>query len=191
MREAERLGIPSVLEIPTGHRNKGKGVATLWEAWRMADLPEAKLVLNGAPQPEVRELLRELLAGVIVRGAVHEVAAEMRSACWHVLPSGMEGSAQVTFEAAACWLPRITAREAGDAVVDGETGWVIPARNPEALAQARREAAADWGRLEAMGRKAHRRVLDHFTREHMRRRLLEGYSRAIERVGRGATREKF
>ncbi|MCX7868478.1 MAG: glycosyltransferase, partial [Terrimicrobiaceae bacterium] len=71
---------------------------------------------------------------------------------------------------------------AGDVVVDGETGWLVPAGDAEALAAALRAAASDIGRLEEMGRRARQRILDHFTWDHFRARLLEAYSAAFARA---------
>jgi len=42
----------------------------------------------------------------------------------------------VTYEAAACALPQITTREAGDVVLNGENGLVVPPNDADALADA-------------------------------------------------------
>ena len=54
----------------------------------------------------------------------------------HVFPSQCEGSAKVIYEAAACGLPQITTREAGDVVTDGVEGILITPGNVGELASA-------------------------------------------------------
>ncbi|MCL6622957.1 MAG: glycosyltransferase family 4 protein [Syntrophobacterales bacterium] len=51
-----------------------------------------------------------------------------------VLPSPCEGSATVTYEALAHGLPVITTFNAGSVVRDGVEGYILPIRDPEALA---------------------------------------------------------
>jgi len=54
----------------------------------------------------------------------------------HVFPSQWEGSAKVTYEAAACALPQITTREAGDVVRDGVEGIIVKPGDVDAIAAA-------------------------------------------------------
>jgi glycosyltransferase involved in cell wall biosynthesis len=51
-----------------------------------------------------------------------------------VFPSICEGSATVTYEALAAGLPVITTANAGSVVRDGEDGFIVPIRDPEAIA---------------------------------------------------------
>lgn len=51
-------------------------------------------------------------------------------------PSLMEGSATVTYEALASGLPVITTSNAGSLVRDGITGFIVPPRDPDAIASA-------------------------------------------------------
>jgi glycosyltransferase involved in cell wall biosynthesis len=158
-----------------------KGVPLLLEAWREAALPDAELELVGSIQPEVKSAIERFAdKTVLFPGHVRDVAAHLRMASVHVFPSELEGSAKATYEAAACGLPQITTREAGDVVIDGETGWVIPAKDLSALVGALRAAHGDRSRLAAMGRAARRRVLDHFTWNHFRERLSLAYATAMK-----------
>jgi glycosyltransferase involved in cell wall biosynthesis len=54
-----------------------------------------------------------------------------------ILPSIVEGRALVQQEAMACGLPLIVTRNAGgeDLVVEGETGFLVPAGSPSAIAE--------------------------------------------------------
>jgi len=81
----------------------------------------------------------------------------------------------VTFEAAAAGLPQITTYESGDAVVDGETGCVIPCNDVAALAAAIERLHGDPALCRRMGAAARERMVSQFTWDHFRLRLLEAY----------------
>jgi glycosyltransferase involved in cell wall biosynthesis len=61
----------------------------------------------------------------------------MRSCDVFVLPSIVEGRALVQQEAMACGLPIIVTINAGgdDLIAEGETGFLVPIRSPEAIAE--------------------------------------------------------
>jgi glycosyltransferase involved in cell wall biosynthesis len=64
----------------------------------------------------------------------------------------------------------IVATSAGgipEAVEDGRTGRVVPARDPEALADALIELLSEESIRESMGRAGRSRFEEHFTAEHM------------------------
>jgi len=79
-----------------------------------------------------------------VRGAVPRTAmpAEYTWADVFLLPTLCEGSATVCYEALAAGLPVITTPNAGSVVRDGLEGFIVPIRDPEAIA----------GRLELLAR---------------------------------------
>jgi len=158
-----------------------KGVHLLLEAWNKLGLKDAELVLVGTLHGEMKRHLDQWgTANVRVTGFTPDVQAELRQSAVFVFPSECEGFAKSTLEAAACGLPLITTQESGDAVVDGETGVIIPANDVEALAAALERAAADRDRLVEMGKKGRERVANCLTWEHYRTRLLQGYARVME-----------
>ena len=180
---------PAFRAIFVGALLRRKGVPLLLEAWREAALPGAELELVGAVQPEVRAAIERFAdSSVKFPGHVRDVAARLRNASIHVFPSELEGSAKATYEAAACGLPQITTREAGDVVIDGKTGWVIPAKDPAALVAALRAAYSDPARLLQMGAAARERVINHFTWKHFRERLGQAYETAIARAADASPR---
>jgi glycosyltransferase involved in cell wall biosynthesis len=73
----------------------------------------------------------------------------------------------------------IATEESGDAVVDGETGRVIPANDVEALAAALEWAAGNRDALAEMGRRGRERVERCLTWDHYRLRLLNGYAKVM------------
>jgi glycosyltransferase involved in cell wall biosynthesis len=161
---------------------KRKGVHTLIEAWKKLKLTNAELWLAGHPHDEIKPYLVDLPANVKVLGFTREVENVFRAGSVHVFPSSLEGSAKTTYEASACALAQITTREAGDVVVDGLNGIVIPPNDVEALASAiqflydRPDLVRQYG---AAGRE---RVLEHFTWDHFRKRVLSAYRLAMARA---------
>ncbi len=160
---------------------KRKGVHHLLEAWRSLNLKDAELVLTGAVHEEIQPALREYGSdSVKVTGFSGRLEDQLRQASAFVFPSECEGFAKVTLEAAACGLPLITTAESGDACVDGETGLIIPPNNVAALAGAIEHLHRHPEKLAPMGAASRARVAEHFTWEHYRTRVLEGYRRAVE-----------
>ncbi len=79
-----------------------------------------------------------------------------------VLPSLFEGSSLVIYEALAAGLPVVTTPNAGSVITDGEEGFVVPIRDPEAVAERVRQLASQPDLLAAMGEKA-RATAERFT----------------------------
>jgi glycosyltransferase involved in cell wall biosynthesis len=153
-----------------------KGVHHLLRVWKQLGLKNSELVLVGAVHPEIEPVLRECSDGsIVVRGFVKDVAAEYQVAAVHIFPSECEGSAKCTYEAAACGLPQITTREAGDVVQHELNGLIIPPNDPEALAEAIRRLHGDRALCEKLGAAGRERVRAQFTWAHFRERLLLAY----------------
>jgi glycosyltransferase involved in cell wall biosynthesis len=158
---------------------KRKGVHHLLAAWKKLNLPRAELVLVGTLHDEMKPYVRDLATpSVTIAGFSARVQDHLRQATAFVFPSECEGSAKVTYEAAACALPQITTRESGDVVLDGENGLVIPPNDPDALAAAIEHFHAHRDAIREMGLRGRERVLKYFTWDHYRTRLLQGYAEA-------------
>ena len=72
-------------------------------------------------------------------------------------------------------MPQITTREAGDVVIDGVEGMIIPPGDVDALAEAIRHLYEHPEIVERMSVAARQRVVENFTWDHFRARLLTGY----------------
>jgi len=164
-----------------------KGVHHLLEAWHSLKLSNAELVLAGTAHEEIQPALNKYAdSTVTVLGFVPKVEEVYRSAAVHVFPSSCEGSAKATYEAAACGLPQITTREAGDVVLDGVNGLIIPPDDPAALATALEKLHRDRDLCQRFGVAGRERVANHFTWGHFHKRLLEAYGTALGRKGAGS-----
>jgi glycosyltransferase involved in cell wall biosynthesis len=100
-------------------------------------------------------------------GWVDDIAAAMGS--WDVvaLPSLAEGLGIAALEAMAHGIPVVATNVGGlkEIIVDGETGFLIPAKNPRALADRISELAKDPALREKLGNAARERVADRFSVE--------------------------
>jgi glycosyltransferase involved in cell wall biosynthesis len=157
-----------------------KGVPVLLEAWKRLRLPDAELWLVGHVHAEIKPLLERLPSSVRVIGFTREVEKIYSQCSVHVFPSECEGSAKSTYEAAACGLAQVTTREAGDVVVNGINGIIVPPNNVDALAAAIETLYRDPVTREAMGRAGRERVVSEFTWDHFRRRVLEAYRTVMQ-----------
>lgn len=158
-----------------------KGVHVLLEAWKRLRLPDAELWLVGHAHAEIKPVLEPLPSSVRVIGFTREVEKIYPQCSVHVFPSECEGSAKSTYEAAACGLAQVTTREAGDVVVNGINGIIVPPNNVDALAAAIETLYRDPVTREAMGRAGRERVVSEFTWDHFRQRILQAYRTVMQR----------
>lgn len=121
-----------------------KDVATLLRAAAVLrqEVPDFRLELAG-DGPERRQLERlaaELQLGEAVKflGTVRDVPALLRRARLFILSSVTEGVSLTLLEAMARGLPIVATHVGGnpEVVADGQTGLLVPAGSPEALASA-------------------------------------------------------
>lgn len=139
-----------------------KGIQYLLQAWRHARLTNSELWVIGDPEPACANLMSDLPRGVKHLGRMSHV--KLRELYGHadvyVLPSLEEGLARSILEAMAAGLPIIVTEATGitDIMVDGEDGWVVPARDVASLAVALRCAAEDAELTKRRGASAALRV---------------------------------
>lgn len=139
---------------------------------------------EGDLRPMLEAAAREARVPATFAGFLNqtEIARAYVAADLLALPSDAgETWGLVVNEAMACDRPAIVSDLVGcreDLIVEGETGWSHPCGDIAALASRLEQAAADRGRLAAMGNNARRRLFDRFTVA----RAVEGTERACEFV---------
>jgi glycosyltransferase involved in cell wall biosynthesis len=161
-----------------------KGQRELIEA--AALVPEVHVVVAG-DDLEQGGAYRERLAGLArdrgVSGRVHflgyraDAGALLDQLDVLVLPSWIEGLPLVVLEAMAHAKPVVATPVGGtpELVADGETGVLVPPRDPAALADAIRSLAADPARARRLGAAGRERVEREFSEAAMTARVLEVY----------------
>ena len=97
------------------------------------------------------------------------------------LPSWTEGLPLVVLEAMARRKPVVATPVGGtpEVVIDGETGLLVPPRDPDLLAAALRRLLADADLRTQMGEAGYRRVRDNFSADAMTRRVLAIYDEVL------------
>jgi glycosyltransferase involved in cell wall biosynthesis len=159
---------------------KRKGIQHVLEAWHRLNLSNAELWLVGFVHDEAKPFLKEFWRDNIrVVGFVRDPENYLNQGTIHVFPSQWEGSAKVTYEAAACGLPQITTREAGDVVRNGVEGIIVKPGDVNAIAAALEHLYRHPEIVKEMGIAARGRVVENFTWDHFRTRLLDAYATAI------------
>ena len=158
-----------------------KGIHHLLEAWHRLNLKDAELWLVGSVHDEAKPHLKKFWReNITTIGFAQNPENYLSQSSVHVFPSQWEGSAKVTYEAAACGLPQITTREAGDVVRDNIEGIIVRPGNVDAIAAAIEHLYHHPEIVERMGAAARRRVVENFTWDHFRSRLLGAYEFAMQ-----------
>ena len=157
-----------------------KGIQHVLKAWHRLNPSDAELWLVGFVHEEAKPYLKQFWRDNIrVVGFVRDPENYLSQGTVHVFPSQWEGSAKVTYEAAACALPQITTREAGDVVRDGIEGIIVKPGDVNAIAAALEHLYRHPEIVEQKGTAARRRVVENFTWDHFRTRLLDAYETAM------------
>jgi glycosyltransferase involved in cell wall biosynthesis len=158
-----RPGGPAVM---VGRLSAEKDVATLIQAAALArqGFPGFRLRLAGEGKcmPELRRAAAGLgLDGSVdFLGEVYDVPGLLAESSLLVLPSLTEGISLTLLEAMARGLPVVATRVGGnpEVVADGETGFLVPAREPGRLAECMVRLLRDPVLSRAMGLRARQRV---------------------------------
>ncbi len=167
------LGIASGTPVVgiVGHVQQWKGQLLVAEAVARArrQIPQLRCLIVGGVHrlgAEYAERLKERVAApdlaghAVLTGARRDVAACMDAMDVVIHASDREPFGRVLLEAMAAGRPVIAPREGGplEIVADGESGLLVPPRDPDALAAAIVSLVGDPARRAAMARAARARV---------------------------------
>ena len=138
-----------------------KGVADFAEAARMvkARYPEARFQVAGFFDDHPRGINRARMDEWVSSGAVEylgptdDVRPLLRDCSVYCLPSYREGTPRTVLEAMATGRAIITTDVPGcrETVIDGVNGWLVPVRDPEALAKTMERFITEPGLTSTMG----------------------------------------
>jgi glycosyltransferase involved in cell wall biosynthesis len=186
-----RFGIPPGAPVIgyVGRLVRDKGIVELSEAWQSirVQYPDARLLLVGPFEPrdpippEIRHELendpRAILVGMDWNTPPLYAAMDLV-----VLPTYREGFPNVPLEAAAMGLPVVATRVSGcvDAVVEEETGILVPAGDAHALGGGIGRYLQNPELRRAHGAAGRRRVLEEFRQEVIWGTLHAEYLRLLD-----------
>jgi glycosyltransferase involved in cell wall biosynthesis len=146
-----------------GALTQRKGLADLFAAMKLVNSKQIELVVMGSLLRPLNWYRDRCADFVYEPPRPHgEVLRLMQSCDVFVLPAIVEGRALVQQEAMACGLPVIATKNAGadDVIVDGETGFLVPIRSSESIAERISWCAANRSLVDGMGIAARKRAAE-------------------------------
>jgi lipopolysaccharide/colanic/teichoic acid biosynthesis glycosyltransferase/glycosyltransferase involved in cell wall biosynthesis len=167
-----------------GRLVREKGFQELFRAMELLD-DRYKLVVIGPDDPDKADALEPAMVeaarnrGVRFLGMRSDVDSLYSAFDVFVLPSHREGVPRAAMEAAAMGLPIIATNVRGcrEVVEDSTNGFLVPARDPRALAGALRTLGEDASLRAAMGRAGYQRARARFDERNVVRIVMDTYQR--------------
>lgn len=181
------LGVTNstVVLLFVGRLKREKGVLELAEAFSNmhGQFQNTALWLVGPDEDQLQSKL-EKVEGVRLIPFTKMPEQYMAAADILCLPSYREGFGSVVIEAAACGIPSIGTNIYGldDAIVDGETGILVPAKSISHLQAAIQLLIEDKNLRQKMGKAAHARALVKFPQRRLTEHLLALYKELLGNV---------
>jgi glycosyltransferase involved in cell wall biosynthesis len=174
--------------VAVGRLQKPKDLLTLVRALgRLRSRFAALIVGDGPDRPRVEEEIDRLGLDreVVLAGDSGDVAELLARSDVFVLSSTSEGLPISILEAMAAGLPVVASSVGGvpEAVADGETGLLVPPRDPVRLAAALERLLDDPTLRRRLGANGRERVREHFGLEAFQRAHLDVYRRELARRG--------
>ncbi len=175
------------LWLAVGRLCEVKDYPTLLKA--LACAPQTARLLIAGAGPLLTELV-QLVARLGLERRVRFLGFELNVQRWmqaadgFVLSSRYEGLPTVLLEAGACGVPAVATDVPGtrEAIVNGETGWLAPAGDADALARAMAKLMrTPTGERRAMGERARRMVRERFSLETVLDRWEQLYAELLDR----------
>ncbi|MBO8143311.1 MAG: glycosyltransferase [Thermodesulfobacterium sp.] len=169
----KELGLENLFVwLAVGRFDPQKDYPSLVRAFARVVAEESNTVLliagDGPLRPSVKELVRELRLEGSVRflGIRRDMPKLMNAADAYAMSSAWEGMANVLLEASASALPIVATDVGGNGeiVLDGETGFLVPPKDPDKLAQAMlRLMGMPEEERQAMGKAARKHIEANFS----------------------------
>lgn len=151
----------------------------------VADIPDAKFIIAGEGELDVQ--LKNLANDIGVSGNVQfigrctDVPTLLSTSRACVLTSRAEGFSNSILEYMAAGKPVVATNVGGahEAIVDGETGYLVASDDDEAMAKWLIKILGDEKRAEEMGEKGRRRISENFSSEAQLTSTLQLYSELL------------
>ena len=188
-RLRRELGLPARTPIVAAlcRLHEVKGVEHFLEAAVTLSrrLPDARFVIagDGYHRPALERYAAQLGLGgrVIFTGFRQDVPEFLSEVQVSVLPSLSEALSNTLLESMAAGVPTVATRVGGnpEAVENGVTGFLVPPREPEALATAVARLLENPTLAHAMGRAGRQRAVEHFSLERLTQETESLYIRLL------------
>jgi glycosyltransferase involved in cell wall biosynthesis len=185
-----RLGIPAdailVAQLARVDRNKRQiDLLTAFQAVR-AVYPECALVFagDGPEWGRLRDHCSQVPRVHLLR-RVSDVPGFLREVDISVLCSDDEGAPRALLEAMACGCAVIGTKVGGIPEIVGDSGVLVPGRRPDLLAAAIERLCSERELREHLGRRARRRICEHFTMEREWQEYSDLYRSVLHAVPAG------
>ena len=189
LRRSLALGEGEAVVLSVGRLSFEKGHADLLRAGAaLAAIPEAppfRIVIVGeGPERDTLQRLASQLGidqQVTLAGFQRDTKPYYAVATAVAVPSHSEGSPNVVLEAMAAGLPIVANAVGGvpEILEQSVTGLMVPAHNPEAMAQALQRILADPELRSRLGTAARARALSEYTPRAYTRRLVDFYRKLL------------
>lgn len=147
-----------------GSMTQRKGLGDLFEALKLIGSAAVELVVMGQLVAPAEFYKKQFPAFIYEAGRPHHQVLElMRSCDVFCLPSIAEGRALVMQEAMSQGLPLIITPNTGgaDLIIEGETGFLVPIRSPEAIAGRINWFLENRSKIPEMGKMAQKHALNY------------------------------
>jgi glycosyltransferase involved in cell wall biosynthesis len=121
-----------------GSMSQRKGLADLFAAIKLLNRSDVELIVMGSPLSSMEFYKTQLPGVTFLPTRSHNRVLDLMQSCDVLcLPSIVEGRALVMQEAMSQGLPLIITPNTGgeDLIVEGETGFIVPIRSPEVIAE--------------------------------------------------------
>ncbi len=146
------------------------------------EAPFCALIIGDGPlKSELTERGKDLVnkGKLVFTGLRKDVPKLIDLSTISVLSSTREGFSIIVLESMVKGIPFVATDVGGNSeqIINGETGFLVPKNNPEALAVAMEKILTDPALIERMSRASRKRIEDHFSLEIMTRNTEEIYQR--------------
>ncbi len=188
LRQDLAAGSDDFLFLTTARLDPQKGLDVLLRAARSVDGARFLIAGVGAERARLERQADELgiRERILFLGHRADVAALLAASDAFVLPSLFEGTSLSLLEAMAAGKPVVASAIPGtdELVVDGETGLLVPSRDPDALAQALRRIVAEPALRARLGAAARHRVETAHSAVSSTQRVVDVYDALLANRGR-------
>lgn len=146
-----------------GAMSQRKGLADVFTAMKILNRADIELVVMGSPIAPMEFYRKHFERFIYEPPRTHDSVLELMRSCHIlVLPSIVEGRALVQQEAMISGLPLVTTANAGgeDLIEEGKTGFLVPIRKPDQIAERLSWFAGNRERLQEMSALAKQKAAD-------------------------------